>query len=374
MPNTVRYFDSTQWGSPSLSGQVGTLIGVLDACLKDGFGSVTVNSLVVAANVATVSVSTGHHFAMIGAVGPVIRISGASPSGLNGDVRVTVVDTTTFTFATTGIANQTATGTITAKRAPAGFSKPFSATNKAVYRADDVTGTRMFLRVDDTSAQYPTLIAYETMSDVDTGTGASVGNQWFGKSNTADSTACPWRLIADGAAFYLLTNNAVGNTALCYGAMFWGDIVPILSTDAYHSVLIGHYTAAFSSTMLMGLGANNRNASIARGYTQGGSAIVCSREGHPRNIGVLGGQSSPATYPNAAGNDFLCVPVEVWTNAESILRGWMPGLYSTLHPGSSFTNGTIVDLVAGAGVSNRTMHIARISNDAATFDLTGPWR
>ena len=123
MPNSVRFYDSTMSGAPALSGTAGALIGVLDGCLVDGFGSVTVNSLVVASNVATATVSAGHQFAMIGNTGPVIRIEGATPSGLNGDWRVTVTGATTFTFATTGISDQTATGMITAKRAPAGFEK-----------------------------------------------------------------------------------------------------------------------------------------------------------------------------------------------------------------------------------------------------------
>ncbi|MBL0320610.1 MAG: hypothetical protein IPP74_15140 [Alphaproteobacteria bacterium] len=120
MPNSVRYYDSTMSGAPQTTTSTGTFIPVLIACLQDGFGSVTVNSLVVASNVATATVSAGHQFAMVGSTGPVIRISGASPSGLNGDWRITVVDSTHFTFTTTGISDQTATGTISAKRAPAG--------------------------------------------------------------------------------------------------------------------------------------------------------------------------------------------------------------------------------------------------------------
>jgi len=58
MPDTsVVYFDSTMTGAPALSGTAGTLIGLLDACLQDGFGGVTLDSLVVASNVATATYS-----------------------------------------------------------------------------------------------------------------------------------------------------------------------------------------------------------------------------------------------------------------------------------------------------------------------------
>ena len=114
MPDTtVRYYDVTMSGAPALSGTAGALIGVLDACLVDGFGSVTLDSAAVASNVATRSISTGHGFAMIGDTGSVIRIAGATPSGLNGDWRVaSVPGSTTFTFVTSGISDQTASGTI----------------------------------------------------------------------------------------------------------------------------------------------------------------------------------------------------------------------------------------------------------------------
>lgn len=174
MPDTsVRYYDSTMAGAPALSGTVGALIGVLDACLVNGFGTVTLNSLVVAGNVATGTVNAGHGFAMIGgAVGPVIAIAGATPAGLNGTWCIaSVPGSTTFTFSTAGIADQAATGTITAKRPPLGFSKAFSGTNKAAYRADDVASSRLYLRVADDgtgAATYARVRGFETMSDVDT--------------------------------------------------------------------------------------------------------------------------------------------------------------------------------------------------------------
>ena len=129
-------------GAPVLSGTAGTLIAVLDACLVNGFGSVTLNSLVVQNNVATATVSGGHGFAMIvgvnnvsPGVGPVVRIDGATPAALNGDWRLaSVPNSTTFTFAAEGIPDQTATGTITAKRAPAGWAKAFGGANKAAYQ------------------------------------------------------------------------------------------------------------------------------------------------------------------------------------------------------------------------------------------------
>ena len=58
----VKYFHSSQVGAPVMSqgGAAGLLIALLDACLVDGFGLKTVDSIVVASGVATANVSTGH--------------------------------------------------------------------------------------------------------------------------------------------------------------------------------------------------------------------------------------------------------------------------------------------------------------------------
>ena len=87
------------------------MIAVLDACLVDGFGLKSVDTLVVSGAVATANISTGHS-AMVGSV---VLISGATPSGLNGEKRVTAITTNTVVFDATGISDQTATGTITLK-------------------------------------------------------------------------------------------------------------------------------------------------------------------------------------------------------------------------------------------------------------------
>ena len=64
----------TDAGVPQLSGTAGALITVLDACLVNGYGSVTLDSITVTSNVATCTKSTGHGFTALGTVGPVIRV------------------------------------------------------------------------------------------------------------------------------------------------------------------------------------------------------------------------------------------------------------------------------------------------------------
>ncbi len=376
---SVKVYQSTDAGAPALSGTVGALIAVLDACLTTGYGSVTLDSVVVAGNVATCTKSAGHGFAMLGTTGPVIRIAGATPAGLNGDWRVTVVSPTVFTFPTTGISDQTATGTITALRAPLGFSKSFSGTNKAAYRSNDITGTRLSLRVDDSgagSAQYSRVRGYETMSDVDTGAGLyptdaqlSGGGYWY-KSSLASSTARAWTIAGDSRGFALFLNtDGTTNRNVSY---FFGDIASDHAADAYCSLLIAGEVATANTTFQSY--SSSAGHFMARAYTQIGTAIKPIKYGHIINSANGMGYAG-ADYPNPGNNFFLCGQVDVW-DSSAAARGGLPGLYSPLHPAASLTDGMIIPSVAG--LTGRELLIKRLYsasvNYAVAIDITGPWR
>ena len=373
MPDTsVKYFDSTMSGAPSLSGTAGALISVLDACLINGFGSVTLDSLVVAGNVATGTISTGHNFAMVGNTGPVITIAGATPSGLNGEWRVTVTSSTVFTFATTGITDQTATGTITAKRAPAGFSTVFSGTNKAVYRSDDVAGTRLYLRVDDSTTTYARVRGYETMSDVDTGTGPFPtdvqisGGGYVYKSNAASSATRAWTLFADGRMVYLIID-AINTTAYNAGLVF-GDVDSYVTSDAYGCLII-FSTAGNASFNLHRMEVTD-GSYIARAYTQLGTSLAQSRWSHSKTGGGLGAGGN--AYPAVADNHVHIWPVEVWDGTTGAARGLLPGVWAPLH--LTVPHGDCLENIAT--LPERTLVTQRLlsSTYAAAIDITGPWR
>jgi len=374
MSTAVKYFDSTMSGAPSLSGTAGALIGVLGACLVDGFGSVTVDSLVVASNVVTATVSAGHQFAMVGNTGPVIRIAGASPSGLNGDWRVTVTSSTVFTFTTSGIGDQTATGTISAKRAPAGFSKAFSGTNKAAYRADDITGTRLYCWIDDTGTTNARGRGYETMSDVDTGTGlfptdAQIsGGGYVWKSGTASSATRKWTMIADTGMMYFFCDPNDNDS--WFGGAVFGDGLSYISPDAYNAQLLVAATASANLplyNLTSGAGSTAQHY-LARSYTQLGTAVGGYRYSHGRTT-QIGDQGQ--VYPALTGNAFHAWPVDYWEGT-TIARGLMPGLWNPLHD-SNPDHGTIIDDIPQ--LEGRTIIVQRTGNTArAAVDITGPWR
>lgn len=364
---TVKYFDSTMSGAPSLSGTEGALIGILDACLQDGFGGVTLSSLVVASDVATATYSSGHGFAMIGNTGPVITIAGATPSGLNGAWRVTVTSTTQFTFATSGISDQTATGTITAKRAPAGFTKVYSGTNKAAYRADQAQSTRLYLRIDDTATTSSRIRGYETMTDIDTGTGpfptdAQIsGGGYVYKSSAASSATRKWMLYADDRTVYFFCDSA--DNALYYGGFVFGDIDSYVAADAYGCLLI---------TTNSGSGAfplNNLGSSyysyLCRRFDGVGTSIESARYSHAKTS-YLG--SGGETYPAPADLSLHLWPIEVW-DAYVNSRGLLPGCWNPVHgnAGTGTNYGT-------QEVGSKTMVPQITYNYRCVMDITGPWQ
>lgn len=359
---SVKYFDSTMSGAPTLSGSAGTLIGVLDACLVNGFGSVTVDTLTVSADVATATINAGHQLTMTGNTGPVVRISGATPASLNADWRVTITSSTTFTFATIGIDDATATGTISAKRAPAGFAKVFSDTNKAVYRADNVQSTRMYLRVDDNSTTTPIVNMYETMSDVATGTGATANLNWV-KSSTASTATRAWVLISDGHCFYFMHGYSL--TTGLYLGRFFGDIIPFNSSDAYRAMIIGG-----TENPSYGLAALNSvlHAYLARSYIQTMSAVTVSRRSHAASPNYIG--NAGVVYPNPADNSFHAWPIDVWEK-NTIIRGRMPGLWNPLHSSELPGNTNISDI---SDLPGHELRVIALYDYRLAFDMTGPWR
>ena len=367
MPDTtVKYFDSTMSGAPTFTNVAGSTLGIFIACLQDGFGSVTVDTLAVAGNLATATVSGGHQFAMIGATGPVIRLSGANPAALNADHRITVTSATQFTFPTTGLANQTATGTISAKRAPAGWTRLYTGTQKAVYLPDALTHARLPLRIDDTNAAYGRVRGYETMTDVDTGTAMSpteaqmAGGAYLLKPTSAGNK--PWALFADHRMLYFIGDvwaNGSWNAGLAYGA---GN--SYFSPDPYGVMLIASPGSSSSSHLSS---FTSGSSWLARAKSQIGTAIASQRYSHGKQtsgVGYLGEEY-------VTGNPVNLWPVEYW-DAAANARGLMPGFWNPVHNNGP-AHGTLIENVPL--LPGRTFRVHSVSQSAyrVAFDLTGPW-
>ena len=249
----------------------------------------------------------------------------------------------------------------------AGWTKAFSGTNKAAYKQGaGGGGLQFYLRVDDSLlAVQATAVGYETMSDVDTGTGPFptsgqlTAGTYFPKSVSADTVVRPWMVVATNRAFYLYVHfDATDITAsTSYKLMaFFGDITSYKSGDQYNCMILGNYTSATATNNFANTSANLATQLnghyLARSYTQTGASIPVAkiidymRNGVSERIGAGGSAAVP--YPDPMTGGMLLAPVYVTEGITGVatVRGVMPGLWAPLHnlPGNHY------DTFSGSGV------------------------
>ena len=388
MSNTVKYFHSDLAGAPVLNGTAGSMISLLDACLVNGWGTGTVDSIVISGGVATVTRGAGHPFEP----DMVTEISGASVSGgsINGQHKILSVVGNTYTFSAAGIGDQTATGTINHKIASLGFTKPYTGTNLAAYRSGDVTGTQFYLRVDDTGAQDARVRAHETMSSISDDTlrfpteAQSAGGYWWKKSNASDSAARRWVLFGNGKTFYLAinwTSNTQSNLGLIAA---FGDFLPVGSADAHRCFISGSTTSSLTTP-----GANNvefdysiNSASscvIARSFTGIGSPVTTFRAYPTMTVAGAEFRSGDASsdnniqFPNGPDGGLYAAPHYIGQSVGRVFRGRSPGFYPLPQKIGNAVFAHREKVSSVSGLPGRKLMVLNSNIGCFGFDITGPW-
>ena len=376
MAYPVKYFRDIQTGAPVLSGTAGALLAVLDACLIDGFNSQTLDSLTESGDVATATVTAGHGYVE----GDILLIAGADQAEYNGEAKVSNVTATTFDFAVSGSPTTPATGTITAKVAPVGgWTRPFTGTDKAVYRNSTAGGLLgVYYRVDDADGQDARIIGYESMTDVDTGLGPMptevqvTGGGYWRNSNSADTTARPWTLVADEGLFYWMPDRGADGNAPIFCA---GQHLTWKSGDQYDGTVVAHNTAGDSTaTPLQAVNGTYVEGWVLRDHSQIGGAVAI--ECYSSALGAVWTGYGGPDYPGVVDGGLYHSPVS-WSQVGNIPRGVILGLHHAvqhqpLEHGDVVTgalDGTRALLVVSTGSYSSGWKTGR-----ALFDLTGPWR
>lgn len=395
----IKVFTSLQQGAPTFNGVAGSGITALDAILVNGYGQVNVSSITRSGTTATVTTASAHGFT----TGDVALIAGAVETAYNGEFVVTVTGSSSFTYDVSGSPSTPATGTITSKRAPAGFTKVFAGTNKAVYRANDLSSRRHYFRfIDDGTtaggAREMRFAGYVTMSDVDTGTdifpttGQYPNGFFWNKSDTADSTGRHWVLITDGKTVYhfaYIQSTTASGDITSPGAnmnnMGFGDLLEFKPGDAYCSFCTGGSAAnQFTSTQYNGMfntstTITNSGASTfaplivtARDFTAVPGARLSQLFASSLS-GTLGG-SAYISYPHVIDNGFYMTPVNVTQGSPALIRARMPGYFEPLHS-NCFPNTSIVENVQGYMGRKFMMLWGKHGSTvgACLVDITGPW-
>lgn len=404
MTSNVKYFDGTQTGAPVLnaSNVQGNLIALLDAVLINGYNLKTVASLTQSAGTATLTCS-GHGFS----VGQTLLLAGANEAQYNGEFKVLTITANTLTFAIDPAAPASATGaSLSAKVAPLGWTKPYSGTNLAAYRA---TGgvTKHYLRLDDTVGTYSTKVwAAESMTDVNTGTGIyppklSDGTQttftdrtrWF-RCPGSSATVIDWVLFGDDKFFYFLPLNTNQIRTLYY----FGEILSNVSGDQYHSVLNADdyqgagapnmsYTGQYTDGGQFNLNPDNTSAQnatqLARSYLQVAGATWGNKAFNlvpGGGVGTYSGVNALAvTNFNPITGGVPLVPA-ILLEKTRVNRGTLPGMFfvaanaaNTLFDKAIITGsykGKTRNVLILAVTSGQTTNVQTLMG----FDITGPFQ
>lgn len=248
----------------------------------------------------------------------------------------------------------------------AGWTKPLTGTNKAAFKQGG--GNQFYLRVQDDApgaggAKEARLRGYETMSDVDTGTGlfptvAQMANGVFArKSTSADGTTRPWIVVADDRTVYVFVQT--GDSANVYFTFAFGDFYSLVTGDGYRTFIVGRSSENSISTNLDCLGdirgLKGDGASpatyVARNYLGVSTAITIQKHGDTWPQGGTGGSGLYGTipFPNPTDGGIYLSPVwlsDITTSPAFHLRGKMRGMWHFLHAAGSLSDG---DTFSGVG-------------------------
>ncbi len=421
---SVKYFHSGMAGAPQVSNNWGDLVGLLDACLVDGFHLKVIDALAWADGIATAQISSGHGYR----VAQVVSVAGAEQAEYNGLFRVLAVTATTFSYAlasTTGAPVPPATThtSLTARVAPLGWDKPFAATHRAAYRSRNPQSPQNLLLVDNslkspgyttTWAKWANVGIVEGLADIDTIVGAqapfdpnspvqnwkqATAGQWgwhkwyharqASYDNAGDSGGGNrnWVLVGDDRLFYLFCTNAAGYnwygrnfycfgdiesfkpgdrhaTVLCADDLFW-------STNSQYSSYPGQYTGYGLASSLDFTG-----KLLLRNHTQIGNPARFGVTSLNTNNGQQISGRGPLPFPNGADYSLWLLPVYV-RQEDGHMRGLLPGML-WMTQDRPYSDQTIVDNVVGQAGRRFLLLRTQYSNETegaqVAFDITGPWR
>lgn len=374
------YFDSTEVGIPQVNNVAGSGLEAIRACVKNGFNPRVVTSIVVASGVATATAASHGYTATYGKL---LLIEGSGEALLNGRKQPLSVATNTFTYAAPGVADGTYTGTMSAKRAPLGWTEKFTGTNTAIFTRPAIEATTIELRINDSHANGSTttdmrMVMVESSTDVDTYTApspaeAQVSGGGYVQKGQNNATAKPWVLVGNDRFMWFFS---AADAGLILSPFYFGDGVPYFGPDPYFCVMSPGGSAGAGTSAVSTGGVTRDVASttftshsfVSRAKSGlGSSALIAPGSPGPANIGATGLQSS-------ADNIVIHYPVYLIENdGAKTIRGHLPGLHAPL----AFQPFTHLQIISNVGPSNKTMLSIRHQRSGTQgnllLDLTGPW-
>lgn len=254
-----------------------------------------------------------------------------------------------------------------------GWTKPFSSGNVAVYK-QPAGSNGFYLRVDDSGANFARARLYETMSDVNTGTGPTPtdaqlsGGFYIHKTSPGD-----WIAFAHGGNLYLFTSYS----SIRFYLFRVVDIISNKPADAYGTYIHGQPTDSATAGMVSvtsSLSNSSGGGYLVRASQGTGGAIQAAQLSAitNTNLNTLG-----PSYPDPVSGKLKVSRLRVNEPTATSVRGYHPGLLLEDHSGAAFADRSTLD---GSGpLSGRTfMAVSFGSSGAAqvlieTSDNWGPF-
>jgi hypothetical protein len=325
---TVRIYRSSDASAPSLTGQVGSLVALFDACLVNGYGSQTAAGWTKA---------------------------------------LTATNKAAYKQNTTGANNSSGMYMYVDDTGPgAGAAREARVCGFETMSAITPTGTGQF----PTSAQ----------------SAIGVGTLVIRKSTTADATARNWTLIANGQTIYLFTEAGDNTAPLAAFAFFFGDFKSYKTSDQYAVMIMARQTEnsggasgeAFNvigdATTSMTLNSKSFGHFIARSWTGIGGSVNAAKVTDFGKIGrglsgnwngdiattsntnggfTFGRNLSSAILMTPNGPDGALLLSPVYISHNFAFRGYFPGLWCPLQDRPFAHNDTIT--IASGNLNGKSM-------------------
>lgn len=371
-------YTSADSGAPVLTSNAGgELITVLDGVLINGY-TASITSITRSGSVATVTTATNHNLF----TGNSTTIAGANETDYNGTFTITRVSDTVFTYTVPGAPATPATGTITWKKLGAGWTKPFTGTNKAAY-LQGVGSNGMYLRVQDDGPHVTAtfreahITGYETMTGVDTGSNpfptAAQGVDGIAavvarKSANISLTARAWIIAADSRTVYMFITT--GDTTIYWGWAF-GEFFSFKANDNYRTMIIGRSGQNSALVGVENIGRINTTTLsavpghfFARGHTEAVGSVNFSKHGDTGKKSLAAGGTLAGVIPYTNPEDGVLYLSQLWINDPATapingFRGRMRGFWHIVHPVGTETDRDIFSGGASGELSGKTFIIIK---------------
>ena len=359
----TKVFRSTHTGAPGISGEAGAMQELLDAVLVDGYNPKTIT---ITRSGTTASAScTSHGFL----AEQVIAISGADQADYNGEFRITNVTTDGFDFTVANSPTTPATGTITAKVAPLGWSIAYESGNDRSYAAPSGANS-FYLNVSDGSAGnqfrvrvFSTVTAAGAASGNGTDPvptdGQSSGGGYTYTTSAAGATERPWIVIGTTRGFAVLTDPSGG--ANYFGGFLYSDLAGGVA-DSSQSALIAQ-AASYSSSWMYDSAPNTATPSNSFAYVTNGRA---GATGSVRVAPYCVGTSTTFGYTTNGSLDTYGVEIAPLQLYEPTAGIWatVPGLWGPLTRQIDLFEGDTFEGALGSSLAGRSFEIRKRANTA----------